>query len=103
MTYYNTTHLHGVELREYQAKAHGQEKRTAEWFEQNPTVEATREDIVRLLFPNAPQRSGARVMANLTEAGVLEKVPNKQIKGEYGRPIGFWRYRQREPQQEDLF
>ena len=42
-------------------------------------------------------------MANLTEAGVLEKVPNKQIKGEYGRPIGFWRYRQREPQQEDLF
>ena len=103
-SYYNTTHIHGVQLREYEAKAEAQEERVAEWFRHNPDVEATPEDVGRLVLPKAPRHSLSRVLRNLTTQMVLEKVPDKTVEGSYGRPIGFWRLRKSSPKvQEPLF
>ncbi len=99
-SYYNTTRLRGQVLRMYEAKAEGQEHLVQEWFQANPTIEATPEDVGELILPDAPRHSLARVMCNLTKRGIIEKVEGKRADGQYGRPIGFWRLRHINEQQE---
>ena len=102
MTYYNTTHVEGAELRDYQATAASQEEAVLAFFEDHPEREFTPEDVGRYVLPNAPRTSWGRALTNLTTEKKLERT-ERQVEGKYGRPIYTWRLAQHDPRQPELF
>ena len=93
MTYFNTTHVRGQQLAEYEATTDKQEIMILEFFRNNPEAEITPEDIMKLHpgFCSTPITSIRRAFTNLYNEGYIYKTDN-QIKGMYGKPIYTWKY-----------
>ena len=89
MSYFNTTHVRGQKLIEYQILATKQETLIFEFFKRNAFGQWTPEDIKRFhpKFRNTPLTSIRRVFTNLK--GRIYKTDNK-VDGMYGRPIYTW-------------
>ena len=90
-SYYNTTRVAGAKLAEYEARAKGQEVDVMRYFRDRPDRLISPEQVHRAVMSNAPRRSVARALANLTANGILEKTDH-QVTGKYGRPIYCWRF-----------
>ena len=90
--YFNTTHLRGQQLAEYEIKAERQENLIAEFFRHNPLVEVTTEDLWNWIpdLKSCPLTSVRRAFSNLQDDGLIYKTDN-QIDGSYGRPIYTWK------------
>ena len=101
-SYYNTTRVRGHQLRLYEFQAERQEHKVREFMEANPTFEPTAEDIGRLVLPGTPRTSWGRCLTNLKKQGIIAKT-DKQLEGQWGRPIYLWRLIQAEPAQEEMF
>ena len=91
MTYHNTTHSTGEELRDYRRKTLAQDQFILEFFRKHPNNEFTPSEVLHRLFTeNVPLTSVRRAMTNLTNDGKLVKTPH-QRKGPFGRPEHCWR------------
>ena len=99
-SYFNSTHIRGQMLSEYEIKARSQNKQTLEFFEHHPYGVFTSEDINDLVMPGAPETSPRRALTWLKTEGLLQQVG--QMKGKYGRPIFTYRLTKREPEQQQL-
>jgi hypothetical protein len=102
MTYYNTTHVSGLRLVEYQLAAEHQEDRVLEFARLFPNLKYHAEDIGRYVLPNAPRQSWGRALTNLEQAGLLEKLDEQQLSS-WNRPCHLYRLARREPEQSSLF
>ena len=102
MTYFNTTHVRGQRLAQYDAKTDDQEAMIAEFFDKNPDTELTPEDVLVLHpgFHSTPITSIRRAFTNLKGVGLIVKTDN-QVDGMYGRPIYTWKLA--DPKQKSLF
>lgn len=104
MAYFNTTHIRGQKLVEYEAITIDQEAMIAELFRRNREVELTPEDVFQHHpgFRQVPITSVRRAFTNLKDTGVIEKTDN-QVDGMYGRPVYTWKLVTRQNPQPDLF
>ena len=91
MTYHNTTHSTGEELRDFRRKTLAQDHLVLEFFKKHPNETFTPSQVLHRLFAeNVPVTSVRRAMTNLTDRGKLEKT-TEQRKGPFGRPEYCWR------------
>lgn len=97
MTYFNTTHVVGKPLGEYEKKAANQEEKILRYFLTRPRMLATPSMIWEELFKQSasmratvPITSVRRALTNLTNEGDLIKTGH-QKKGAFGRPEYFWK------------
>lgn len=100
--FFNTINVRGKQLAEYEVKAEYQEDMIREFFQRQPNVLITPEDLAKHhpAFSKTPITSIRRAFSNLYSAGVIEKT-DTQIEGMYGMPIYCWRLVQEG--QGDLF
>ncbi len=89
-SYYNTTHLRGQQLAQYETQARRQEDKVLAFAKANPDLKFTAEDVRRLVMPRAPRTSAGRALTNLQQAHDLDRL-DEQVEGEYGRPIYLYR------------
>ena len=104
MAYFNTTHVRGQQLADYEAKTDSQEIMILQFFKANKGSEWTPEDIHQHHggFHSTPLTSIRRAFSNLQRDGFIEKTDN-QVEGMYGRPVYTWRVKIREGVQNELF
>lgn len=102
MTYFNTTHVRGHRLAEYQVAATRQEDKVAEFARHNSLLEFSCEDIGRLVLPGTPRTSWGRACTNLQQAGILVRL-DIQVEGAWGRPIYLYKLAPPKPEQFGLF
>ena len=103
MTYYNTTHAAGSELRGYQDKALSQDELIMAFFAGAEGFLYTPSEIRKRVFDDTvPLTSVRRSMTNLTNARRLIKT-DQMRSGIYGRPEHCWRRRLGKPKQQELF
>jgi len=100
--FFNTIKVRGQQLHAYEAKTQFQEDMIAEFFQRQPGVDITPEDIHKHHpgFSATPITSIRRAFTNLAAVGVIEKT-DLQIEGMYGMPIHCWRLK--DSTQADLF
>ena len=104
MPFFNTCHVRGQRLAEYEFQTGKQEAVILDFFNRNPGAKVTPEDVMRYhpRFQRTPITSIRRAFSNLNNAGYIEKL-DEQVDGMYGKPIYLWRLRQAlPPQQEEL-
>jgi predicted ArsR family transcriptional regulator len=91
VTYYNTNHLVGDELKAAVRVTISQDYRILRFF-QNQTHKPWSPDQVWkiVFFQSIPLTSVRRSISNLTAAGYLEKLKVMRM-GHYGRPVHVWR------------
>ena len=90
MTHWNTTSETGSTLRTYQAHANRQEAAVLALFRQR-RLPLSPSQVWRHLDPDrTPLTSIRRAMTDLTDAGLLERLPVK-VEGIYSRPEHLWR------------
>jgi len=100
--FYNTIHAEGVELNNYDDKAHSQQDLIISLFHYKAneyktySFEMTPYEVSRY-FPEWPITSIRRAMTNLTKEGKLVKT-NKQRTGGYGKPNYTWRLKTKQLQ-----
>jgi hypothetical protein len=100
MSYYNTTHLTGFELKESRRKANTQEDRILTFFEKNADKAFSPEDIqIYCMMANRPLTSVRRAITNLTNNGYLRKT-NDMKPGIYGKPVHTWEFSHGQNQKE---
>lgn len=100
-SYYNTTHQTGKKLAEFERAAETQEAAVLAFFKKHPRKLFTAEDIGRRVLPRSPRTSWGRALTNLKDMGLIEKT-DRQVDGEWGRPIYQWRLRPQKPVQGQL-
>jgi hypothetical protein len=100
--YYNTNRERGAELRSSRIQARKQQETILLFFQANPSRLYSREEINRLVLPNAPYTSVQRAITNLTDDGFLDKTTH-MVMGSWGKKVHTWRLRPREMLQGDLF
>ena len=81
MTYFNTTHETGTELKTFNQKAKTQNERVLEYFKPNRKLSAS---LIVNLFENVPITSIRRALNTLENKGLINKT-GIQITGIYGR------------------
>ncbi len=86
--YYNTNHESGKVLKASQIKAHTQQQKILEFFQENPELSWSREEINNL-FPAWPYTSVQRCLTNLTKLGKLKKL-DQMVEGKYGKQVHTW-------------
>jgi len=92
MTFYNTTHLTGFELKESRRKANTQEDRILHFFERNKGNRYTPEEIQTYCqMATRPLTSVRRAITNLTKEGYLRKTKTMKL-GMYGKQVHTWEY-----------
>ena len=92
MSYYNTTHLSGEELKQAVKSAEKQEAAVLILF-QNTDRSYSPSQVMNLMEKagwNCSLTSWRRAITNLTDKGVLQKT-DEQIKGLYGKPEFKWK------------
>jgi len=100
VSYYNTTHLTGFELKESRRKANTQEDRILTFFEKNADKAFSPEEIqTYCMMANRPLTSVRRAITNLTKEGYLRKTPHMKP-GNYSKPVHTWQFKQSTPQEE---
>ena len=100
MSYYNTTHLTGFELKESRRKANTQEDRILTFFEKNADKAFSPEDIqIYCMMANRPLTSVRRAITNLTKEGYLRKTSHMKP-GNYGKPVHTWEFSHGQNQKE---
>jgi len=100
LSYYNTTHLTGFELKESRRKANTQEDRILTFFEKNADKAFSPEEIqTYCMMANRPLTSVRRAITNLTKEGCLRKTSHMKP-GNYGKPVHTWQYQNPIPQGE---
>ena len=88
--YYNSTHETGPTLRAYTTQANRQEAAVLALFRQR-RLPLSPSQVWRHLDPErTPLTSIRRAMTDLTDAGLLERLPVK-VEGIYSRPEHLWR------------
>lgn len=91
--YYNTTDEHGKALQKFRRKALSQEAKITEYMENRPDRAFSPYQIRDGLFDaNTPVTSIRRAMTNLTNDGVLNKLPIK-VQSRHGRRCHLWQFR----------
>jgi len=85
MTYYNTTHLDGSELKEAHAKAETQEQMIKAIFQRHKELTASDAWSYYTARKRCPLTSIRRSITNLKADGYLIKT-NRQKLGMYGKP-----------------
>jgi hypothetical protein len=86
-SYYNTTHSHGEELRDYEDLARRQEYRILLFFRGGERYAPS--EIHKAVLPEAPLTSCRRGITNLTQRRFLRKTDEQRI-GPFGRPEYLW-------------
>lgn len=86
--YFNTTHLNGKQLHQYEIAAENQDAKILEFFTRNRYIYASAEDLHRMLMPQAPLTSVRRALSNLFKDEFIKK--GDQVDGQYGNPIYTW-------------
>jgi hypothetical protein len=94
-TFYNTIHLEGEEKEKVEAKFSKQELEIISVFKRVKTI-LTPFDVQKHYEENNPAvpiTSIRRAMTNLTEKGILEKMPKEHgmKDGLYGKPNHYWK------------
>jgi len=88
MTYYNTTHVSGNTLKNYETKAEKQAARILNLF--TPGVMLTRHETYQKLNEvDTPETSVCGRLRDLVKANKLIKLPGT-VRGEFGRPVHQW-------------
>ena len=90
MTYFNTNHVRGRQLAEYEGKAATQDDRILAFFRKHSQASFTPSQVHHALIMSCPITSVRRSVSSLTERGLLEKTET-QRQGPYGRPEYCWR------------
>lgn len=97
MTYFNTTHVLGKQLNEYNEKAQSQEDRILRFFLAMYPQKYSASDVWRqcfrqseAIYATVPLTSVRRAITNLYNSGDLVKT-NEQKDGVYGRPEYLWK------------
>lgn len=91
MNFFNTSSLHGKELRQAISAASKQDDKILIYFENNPGKEFSPSQIWQVIFDEAtPLTSCRRSITTLTKKGLLIKT-DSQSTGPYGRPENKWK------------
>ena len=102
MTYYNTTHQAGEQLKKYQDQTIKQEERLLMFFQDHSDQRFTRAELHKLILQEAPVSSITRGLANLKKQGSIVRT-EEQKSGDYGRPQHCWQLAPKdEPHQRRL-
>ena len=90
MTYYNTTHLSGSDLKQSVSTAITQDSIILNHFKNHPGTLFTPFDLLNLFDFNTPITSVRRSVTNLKKDGLLEKTAEKRM-GVYGKLNYCWK------------
>lgn len=94
MSYYNTTSLTGLVLKDSVKKAESLDKKVLDFFKANPNQQFTPPEVWQHIQTEAPLTSVRRSINTMTKDGHLEKTTNKK-QGIYGSPNFTWVYREK--------
>ena len=98
MTYFNTTHETGADLKESTRKAESQAKIILRYFKCWEDIEKSPSQLHYELFSRStPVTSVRRAFSNLTKQGELEKTDNT-VMGSYGKLEYCWKLKSQEGQ-----
>lgn len=91
MSYYNTTHALGADLRRHTGKAETQEKRILDYLLSKAPQAFSPSQLHLIIFlESVPLTSVRRALSDLTNELKIEKTAEQKT-GKYGRPEYCWR------------
>jgi hypothetical protein len=98
MSFHNTTGLSGSELEVRMEKAKSQDEDVLEIFQSKYTVTLTPEMALTYLqaahperYKNTPLTSIRRAFSNLKNKGLIRKLDNVKVAGNFGMKVNTWK------------
>jgi hypothetical protein len=98
MSFHNTTGLSGSELEVRTEKAKSQDEDVLELFNGNYSVTMTPETALNTLkaahperYKNTPLTSIRRAFSNLKNKGLIRKLDNVKVAGNFGMKVNTWK------------